>query len=67
MSFEEAAHEEEEEDVNGHSASEVIKSLDVARTSLILHRAVIEEVIRELEFESPVRWAPVIDKLRSVL
>jgi hypothetical protein len=30
-------------------------------------RAAIEDVIRELEFESPVRWAPVIEKLRGVL
>jgi hypothetical protein len=29
-------------------------------------RAVIEDVIRELEFESLVRWASVIDKLRRV-
>jgi hypothetical protein len=30
-------------------------------------RAVIEDVIRELEFESPERWAPVIGKLRRAL
>jgi hypothetical protein len=30
-------------------------------------RAVIEDVIRELEFESPGRWAPVIEKLRRAL
>jgi len=30
-------------------------------------RAVIEDVIRELEFESPERWAPVIEKLRNAL
>jgi hypothetical protein len=30
-------------------------------------RAVIEDVIRELEFESPQRWAPVIEKLRHTL
>jgi hypothetical protein len=30
-------------------------------------RAVIEDVIRELEFESPERWAPVIEKLRRAL
>jgi hypothetical protein len=30
-------------------------------------RAVIEDVIQELEFESPQRWAPVIEKLRNAL
>ena len=30
-------------------------------------RAVIEDVIRELEFEGPERWAPVIEKLRNAL
>jgi hypothetical protein len=30
-------------------------------------RAVIEDIIRELEFEGPTRWASVIARLRSVL
>jgi aspartate/methionine/tyrosine aminotransferase len=30
-------------------------------------RAVIEDVIRELEFQSPERWAPMIEKLRRAL
>jgi hypothetical protein len=30
-------------------------------------RAVIEDVIRELEFESSERWASVIEKLRNAL
>jgi hypothetical protein len=30
-------------------------------------RVVIEDVIRELEFEGPSRWASVIERLRSVL
>jgi hypothetical protein len=32
-----------------------------------LDRAVIEDVIRELEFEDPVRWGRVIERLRGVL
>ena len=30
-------------------------------------RALLEEIVRELEFEGPVRWKPVIDKLRKLL
>jgi hypothetical protein len=30
-------------------------------------RAVIEDAIRELEYESPERWAAVIERLRGVL
>ena len=30
-------------------------------------RVLLEEIIRELEFEGPVRWKPVIDKLRRLL
>jgi hypothetical protein len=30
-------------------------------------RVVIEEVIRELEFERQERWAPVIERLRGLL
>jgi hypothetical protein len=30
-------------------------------------RAVIEDAIRELEYENPERWAAVIERLRSVL
>jgi hypothetical protein len=30
-------------------------------------RAVIEDLIRELEWESPARWGPVLERLRDVV
>jgi hypothetical protein len=30
-------------------------------------KAVIEDVIMELEWESPSRWAPVLERLRDVV
>ncbi len=29
-------------------------------------KAVIEDVIMELEWESPVRWGPILERLRDV-
>ncbi len=55
--------------LDGDKDAEVIEDPRSTRGSVPTGatRAVIEDVIRELEFESPERWAPVIEKLRRAL
>jgi hypothetical protein len=38
-----------------------------AAHELLQARAVIEDVVRDLEFDGPVRWAAIIERLRGVL
>jgi hypothetical protein len=69
-------------DVPRHKKSKVVVELNVAlgeaaprgelerqRASVVrsTRKAVIEDVIMELEWESPSRWGPVLERLRDVV
>ena len=59
-------------DLNRHEQAEGIDDLRAAieqpdPETELNRRAVIEDVIRELEFERQARWVPVIERLRSLL